>query len=193
MYRDNTNYQLLPGLVLGFHGTSKEIAGKVIAGDCHLETSSNDYDWLGSGVYFWEYSPQRAFEFACEKITRGELEKDNIAVVGAVIDPGRCLNLLESQALAEIAEAYDILTLLEDPPKNVGGADLYKRYLDCAVITMAHSLRKLSDPPLPGYDTVRSAFWEGQELYPNAGFRQKNHVQLCVRNVGCIKGYFCPV
>ena len=44
MYRKNTRYQLLPSLVLGFHGTTKEIAERVLAGDTHLGPSSNDYD-----------------------------------------------------------------------------------------------------------------------------------------------------
>jgi len=35
-------------------------------------------------------------------------------------------------------------------------------------------------------------FWEGNELYPNAGFRKKNHIQICIRNPNCIKGYFLP-
>ena len=35
-------------------------------------------------------------------------------------------------------------------------------------------------------------FWEGDELYPNAGFREKDHIQICVRNPNCIKGYFLP-
>lgn len=191
MYRKSTSYQLLPGLTLGFHGTSQAIAEKVLGGKCHLDPSSNDYDWLGHGIYFWEYSPQRAYEFAKEKVARGELE-DDIAVVGAVIASGRCLNLLESSALAEMKQAYELLELLQDPPKNLGGADLYKRYLDCAVIEALHYARDL-EPKQPPYDTVRGAFWEGEELYPNAGFKQKNHVQLCVRNVDCIKGYFRPI
>ena len=46
---------------------------------------------------------------------------------------------------------------------------------------------------LPAYQTVRGAFWEGDELYPNAGFREKSHVQLVARDINCIKGYFRPI
>jgi hypothetical protein len=42
------------------------------------------------------------------------------------------------------------------------------------------------------YDSVKGVFWEGDELYPNAGFREKDHIQICVRNPNCIKGYFLP-
>jgi len=73
------------------------------------------------------------------------------------------------------------------------------RYLDCAVIEMVHKLRepgtgalsKLHPKPyVKPYDTVRGAFWEGNALYPGAGFKEKNHVQICVRDTDCIKGYF---
>lgn len=188
----SSRYEILSGLLLGFHGTDKLTAERVFAGKAGLGASKNSYDWLGHGTYFWEYGPQRAMEFAKEKKRRGEIKQP--VVIGAVIDPGHCLNLLESSALAEIKISHALLELIHDGgefPKNEGGTDLYKRHLDCAVFEMTHVLRE-SDPknPLPPYDTVRGAFWEGKELYPNAGFKQKNHVQICVRNPDCIKGYF---
>jgi len=42
------------------------------------------------------------------------------------------------------------------------------------------------------YDSVRGVFFEGEDLYPDAGFKEKNHIQICVRNRNCIKGYFLP-
>lgn len=197
----SSRYEILPGLILAFHGTDEQVVEKVLAGKEHLEKSQNAYDWLGHGIYFWEYSPQRALEFAKQsakdkEITQGEIKKP--AVIGAVIDPGTCLNLLEASAISKLREAYEILELIEHPlPENKGGIDKRARYLDCAVIEMVHKLREpgtgvLSElmPTLLPYDTVRGAFWEGEELYPGAGFREKNHVQLCVRNPDCIKGYF---
>lgn len=196
-------YQAQPGLVLGFHGTDKATAERVLAGKAELRASTNEYDWLGHGIYFWEYSPARAWAFALEKKKRGEIQ--HAAVVGAVIAPGVCLNLLEADALEHVELAYQLLeidSMVEGTtlPKNVGGEDLYKRYLDCAVIEMTHTMRdSVGKGPLsvasgigslPPYETVRGAFWEGKPLYPNAGFRRKNHVQLCVREVSCIKGYF---
>lgn len=192
-----SRYELLPGLLLGFHGTDEETAEKVLSGKAQLKASQNKYDWLGHGVYFWEYSPERALEFAQQslkdpKVTRGKIVQP--AVIGAVIDPGLCLNLLESSALRLLSEAFTTLKIEHDlaglaMPENKGGEDLRARHLDCAVIQTLHSLRTI-DPPAPPYDTVRGAFWEGEPLYPNAGFKQKNHVQICVRNTSCIKGYF---
>ena len=39
---------------------------------------------------------------------------------------------------------------------------------------------------------MRGVFWEGEDLYENAGFKEKNHIQICVRNSNCIKGFFIP-
>lgn len=36
----------------------------------------------------------------------------------------------------------------------------------------------------------RGVVVEGKRIYPNAGFHEKSHIQVCVRNLRCIKGYF---
>ena len=195
-------YEILPGLLLGFHGADRRIVERVLTGACDLEPSQNSYDWLGHGIYFWEYSPQRALDFARQasvnpRITRGRIVDP--AVIGAVIDPGRCLNFLEASALDQLRESYKALESsgLSKLPKNVGGIDKLQRHLDCAVVELLHAIREEAsteqDQRLLPYQTVRGAFWEGDELYPGAGFRQKNHVQLVVRDSSCIKGYFRPI
>ena len=40
------------------------------------------------------------------------------------------------------------------------------------------------------FDSARGVFVEGEALYPNAGFNEKNHIQICIRNPNCIKGFF---
>jgi len=195
-------YEILPGLLLGFHGADRQIVERVLSGECDLEPSQNSHDWLGHGIYFWEYSPQRALDFAKQAavdpcITKGRIE--NPAVIGAVIDPGLCLNFLEASALDQLSESYKALKAsnLPELPKNVGGIDKRQRHLDCAVVELLHVIREDATTEqgltLTPYQTVRGAFWEGGELYPDAGFRQKNHVQLVVRDTGCIKGYFRPI
>lgn len=93
----------------------------MLAGKAELAPSTNEYDWLGHGVYFWEYSPSRAWEFAHEKKRRGEIETP--AVIGAVIAPGVCLNLLESSALAELKLAFEMIEL--DARENASLLDLW--------------------------------------------------------------------
>jgi hypothetical protein len=66
--------------------------------------------------------------------------------------------------------------------------DLLIRRLDCAVINSLHDLME-QQGGVP-FDSVRAAFIEGKPVYPHGTFRQKNHVQICVRNLAAIKGYF---
>lgn len=60
----------------------------------------------------------------------------------------------------------------------------------CAVIETAHGIAKQLGKP--EYDSVRGVFFEGNDLYKNAGFKEKNHIQIAVRNQNCIKGFFIP-
>jgi hypothetical protein len=97
-----------------------------------------------------------------------------------------------------VKKAYDTLvfsanTLGQELPMNkpMGSSkDLLLRDLDCAVIENLHLKRRENN--LKPFDSVRGVFIEGKELYPGAGFHDKNHIQLCIRNPNCIKGYFLP-
>jgi len=191
-------YTIRPGYVLGFHGCDITVAQKVIRDNHDLKQSENDYDWLGHGVYFWESNCSRALEFAeyCrDNPQKGASHVKKPAVLGAVIALGHCLDLLESEALHKVKIAYDSLKLLEEStgwslPENVGGTDLRLRRLDCAVIEFLHDTLDEEDEKY--FDSVRGIFTEGNPLYPNAGFHEKDHIQLCIRNPNCIKGYFLP-
>lgn len=52
-------YSRRSNLVVGFHGCDKSVVDAVIAGKTELLASANDYDWLGSGIYFWENNEER--------------------------------------------------------------------------------------------------------------------------------------
>lgn len=59
-----------------------------------------------------------------------------------------------------------------------------------AVIEYTHSfLKTKSQKP---YDSVRAAFIEEVPIYPGVGFNDKTHIQLCIINPDCIKGFFLP-
>lgn len=51
-------HALSASFILGYHGCDEAVAEKVLAGE-DFKPSDNDYDWLGSGIYFWEANPQR--------------------------------------------------------------------------------------------------------------------------------------
>ena len=122
----------------------------------------------------------------------------NPSVIGAIIDLGLCFDLLDYGMLQILKSGYDVFKLILEKTgrelplnKTVGNSeDLLLRDLDCAVFETIHKIRKEENDP--AYDSVRGVFWEGEELYPNAGFREKDHIQICIRNPNCIKGYFLP-
>ena len=39
------------------------------------------------------------------------------------------------------------------------------------------------------FDTARGIFTEGGPVYEGAGIQTKNHIQICIRNLNCIKGF----
>uniref|UniRef100_E6PHU9 Uncharacterized protein n=1 Tax=mine drainage metagenome TaxID=410659 RepID=E6PHU9_9ZZZZ len=55
--------------MLGFHGCDKSVGEALLAGE-KFKQSANVYDWLGSGIYFWESDPRRGLEWAVERSKR---------------------------------------------------------------------------------------------------------------------------
>lgn len=194
-------YPARPGLVTGFHGCDLRVCDKVIQGKTELKPSNNTYDWLGSGIYFWENNRQRALEFATD-LKNNTSRKSKIkqpAVVGAILDLGICLDLLDAKYINLVKESYENFftccrTLNLPLPENrkVGNSlDLLLRDLDCAVI---NNIQQNEDSQYFNFfDSVRAAFIEGAPLYESAGFYEKTHIQLCICNPNCIKGYFLPL
>ncbi len=183
-------YQTLPNLVLGFHGCNRETYEKVLYHHEELNSSTNDYDWLGNGIYFWENSYERAVEWA-----QTHKPDENPSVIGAVIDLGFCLNLSDYGCTQALSKAYEMLKLETETtgtklPQNGGKTDKPLRRLDCAVIERLHKMNR--DLNRQEYDSVRGIFMEGDAIYPDSGIREKTHIQICVRNPNCIKGYFSP-
>jgi hypothetical protein len=194
-------YSTKTGLVLGFHGCDESIINDILLGKKELKQSDNTYDWLGHGIYFWENSPSRAVEFAeflKNNPQRARTPIKSPSVIGAVIDLGYCLDFTDYSNLQLLKGGYELLKTAIDTSgvkltnKPIGeNKDLLFRELDCAVIETLHSLRS-PESGLKPFDSVRGVFWEGKEIYPNAGFKEKNHIQICIRNRNCIKGYFLP-
>ena len=94
-----------------------------------------------------------------------------------------------TKAYATLSDTYTKAGLAL--PSNMGGKDQFKRELDCQVIQTLHLYRQ--ENGLQPYDSVRAAFQESDPLYPGAGFRIHNHIQLAIINADCIKGYFRPI
>lgn len=177
--------------VYAYHGCSASTAESVHRGAA-FQPSEKAYDWLGAGVYFWEYGLDRAWRWAKDKYP------DDPAVVGAHIQLGNCFDLLDTRftdILKDLAPIYAerIKATGGVVPQNTGKA-LKARFLDCAVVNW--SLEFL-DSQGQRYESVRCAFLEGEPVYDDgAGTKSEifleSHIQLAVRAQACILGTFRP-
>lgn len=190
-------YSTKPNLLLAFHGCEKSDQEKLITDILYFKKSQEAYDWLGHGMYFWDGNEKRALLWADKKKKAGTLNEP--AVIGAVLDLGRCFDLLDSSYIDTLKEYYLLfkkdfqsagLAIPEniDHPKDKG--DKVLRFLDCAVIEYMHKI--IADKNLLPFDSIRAAFIEGKPIYPGAGFNDKTHIQICIINPNCIKGIFLP-
>ncbi|HEY5315913.1 MAG TPA: hypothetical protein VIK18_25510 [Pirellulales bacterium] len=180
----------LARIVVGYHGCLRSfrdamLVGKLPIADWHK--SQNIYDWLGEGIYFWEYSPGRAHRWAV-----GQFGKKS-AVIGAVIQLGACFDLLDETTALLLAASYpefaESFAVSGRPlPVNKGTAKK-RRELDCAVIN--DCLDRMERRSVP-FDTVRGAFLEGPPVFPGTTISAETHIQIAVRNVDCILGVFRP-
>jgi len=190
-------------LIVGYHGCDRSTGEKVLLEGHGLEPSDNDYDWLGEGIYFWEFGRDRALRWAQEKQERNKIQDP--FVLGAYVHLGHCFDLTDTYHTSQLAPAYKTWrTILEaagvDPPENErigdGDTDRVLRYRDCAVLNwyLQQSEPEGMDEAQNDvyYQTVRGVFVEGDRAFEGSEIMMKTHVQVAVRDPRCILGYFRP-
>lgn len=184
--------------VFGYHGCDQAVADLVRSGG-EFRASDKDYDWLGRGIYFWEYGPARAIQWAHEEQVRQPAKISKPASVGAVIHLGRCFDLLDVRYTSYLKDAFpSFLEAQRDSgkplPSNSGvrnaAGDLLLRRLDCAVLNWA--IAELELTLKEQFQTVRGVFIEGGEAFPGSCIMEKSHIQIAVRDPACIVGVFQP-
>jgi len=164
-------------IVLGYHGTSIERAQTILLSGQFIP-SENDYDWLGHGVYFWEYAPIRAWQWA------RQMYRDRGAVVEAEIELGFCLDLTDSRYTKALKLAYDrIREAYANDRKPLPENKHKANRLDCLVINY------LVQEIIVECDTVRAPFLEGEPVYKGSMLLTQSHIQLVVRDVSCIRKF----
>lgn len=202
-------YNKRPNLMLGFHGCDESVRNELVKNPNSLKKSQEIFDWLGNGFYIWENNYERAIKWAEDKKQRGSLTSPS--VVGVVYQLDHCLDFTDSAFIDVLSIYYnlmkdDLLSIGKELPQNKNLAhdkykDLILRELDCAVIEYLHqkvgekikediSLKKYSE--LKHFDSTRDVFTEGGPAFDGAGIQTKNHIQICIRNLNCIKGFFIP-
>ncbi len=203
-------YSERPNLMIGFHGCDELTRNNLVSNPNKIKISEEVNDWLGHGFYIWENNYERAIQWAKDKAKRNDQFK-NPSVVGVVYQLRNCLDFTDSEYINLISTYYelfkqDCFRIGKELPKNKDSKfdkyhDLVRRELDCAVIeymnqqiyeeiendVMSNGFSKLEH-----FDTVRGIFTEGGPAFEGAGIQRKNHIQICIRNLNCIKGFFIP-
>jgi hypothetical protein len=202
-------YNNRPNLIIGFHGCDKSTRDALVYDPQLIKISEEPHDWLGHGFYFWENNFVRARNWAEQKKKQGRVKDP--AVVGAVIDLGYYCDFLDSDHIGLLKAYYETMV---QSYKEIGrplpvnrdlARDNYKdkllRELDCAVIEYMHSeicinykndIENHGMTDLKMFDTVRGVFIEGGPAFEGAGILEKSHIQICIRNLNSIKGFFIP-
>jgi hypothetical protein len=202
-------YDIRPNFIIGFHGCDLDVRNKLINFPDQIEISNKPYDWLGHGMYFWENNYTRAMEWAETRVADGRFK--NPAVLGAILQLGHCCDFLDSKFTNMIGTYYDAMESEYDNagkklPANIDAEDdKHKnkliRKLDCSTIQFMHDVietQYTNDISEKGYseytvfDSTRGVFTEGGPAFSGAGIERKSHIQICIRNMNCIKGFFIP-
>jgi len=198
-----------PNLMIGFHGCDQSVRDQLVTIPDKVKKSHEIHDWLGNGFYIWENNYARAFKWALDKQERGTIK--NPSVVGVIYQLDYCLDFTDSEFIEILSSYYELMKedfsiagkkipQNRDLPKDEYH-DLIFRVLDCAVIEYLHQKigeqinLDIANKGYSGYkhfDTVRGIFTEGGPAFEGAGIQTKNHIQVCIRNLNCIKGFFIP-
>jgi hypothetical protein len=199
-------------LMIGFHGCDLTVRNELVNNPDTIRISEKNFDWLGHGFYVWENNYERALHWANEKKKRRDTSKDfNPSVVGIFYQLEYCLDFTDSHFINLLPTYYNLFKaeMLNVgnplPTNNDIAADVHKdrvlRELDCAVIEYLHNkideARKIEiqnkrHSEIKRFDTVRGIFTEGGPVFEGAGIQAKNHIQVCIKNLNCIKGFFIP-
>lgn len=159
--------------IIGYHGTTQAIAERLVDGE-PFKASANDDDWLGTGIYFWEYAPRQAWWWA-RKFKRHQ----SPAVVGAMIGLGRCFDLLDPANVRLLRGLHN--AMIEEwrqqgavIPQN---GNQHKN-LDCAILNSYSSV----DPSIDSIRAVYVPTESKKRAWPRSWIYEEAHIQICVRS-----------
>ena len=103
-------YSHRSNLIVAFHGCDKSVVEKVVLQQDSLLASTNDYDWLGSGMYFWENNETRALHqgiFYPQEIGQEVFESTALlALQESEVIPSHINNSLKHLADSEIVRTF---------------------------------------------------------------------------------------
>jgi hypothetical protein len=160
--------------ILGYHGTSQERAAAILS--TGFRASDNDYDWLGTGIYFFQDAPLRARQWATQQ------HPQDPAVICSRIHLDNCIDLFDIGWQPLLKNVYNSFveqyrdTEQPLPKQNPERSKAHR--LDCAFFNFAIELISQAQP----IDSIRAAFMEGERLFPSSAIFELAHIQIAVRH-----------
>jgi hypothetical protein len=168
--------------ILGYHGTNLTVAKEILRNGFHLST--NKYDWLGRGVYFFQDAPDRAWDWAY-KHTQRKSPNDSPAVICSRLRLKNCIDLFDSLPDTGwpllIRETYNALLIIHGNslPQQQGLRHGLDRLVIDSMINVLESDLYIG--------VIRSVFLEGEMIFPTSALSQKGHVQIAIRDLTLIE------
>lgn len=167
--------------VYGYHGTSRQAASTILCNG--FRPSDNDYDWLGTGVYFFQDAPERAMQWATEQ------HPNNPAVIRSVIRLENCIDLLDINWFPIIREAYSLFVdeyrKINQPLPSQNPERSKAHRLDCAYFN--YVVQEILEPQGQRIGAIRAIFLEGERVFPTSAIFDLAHVQIAVRDLSLIE------
>jgi hypothetical protein len=163
--------------VIGFHGTDRATADRLVRGD-PFTSSTREIEWLGTGIYFWEHAPKQAWDWATKV-----REHAQPAVVGAVFRLGNCFDLLDPGNMT-ILRAYKeelvagLIAAHEPVPEN----HRKHKKLDCAVFNHMLRISTEAKQPIESFRAVYVPANRYARVWKGSWINAETHVQVSVTN-----------
>lgn len=169
--------------IIGYHGTSRQKAEQIVRTQ-QFTPSRNKHDWLGHGVYFWEYAPKQALWWARKR------HNADAAVVASMIRLGNCLDLLDPDNARALRSFHkELADTLAKEQKELPRNRNTMKYRDCFVLEAYYA--KLKDSGTEIVDASRGVYVPtpgasesgdgGYRLWERSWLTLDSHIQICIR------------
>jgi hypothetical protein len=172
-------------IAIGYHTCARELAERIQANQTQLQAGPNQYDWLGSGVYFWVGNYLLA-RWWLNVISGGDPAFQG-ATLKYEIRLENCLDLSDSKYLRRLSAHEQSIDWASKgarpqneiaPPGHIIEGEYKQRFLDHAVID------DYCTNVEPDIEMVYGLFRSGKPIYRGAGQYAYNNAQLAIRPSG---------
>jgi hypothetical protein len=169
--------------IYGYHGTSQTKAKSILANGFRM--SDNNYDWLGTGIYFFQDAPLRANQWAIQQ------HPTEPAVICARLRLENCIDLFDVGWQPILKAVYnDFVGEYQSdgqplPAQNPENSKAHR--LDCAFLNYSVDFLATLGQTV---ESMRASFVEGDRLFPDSAIFDLAHVQVAIRNPKLIQNLY---